>query len=72
MADVSALTRTIDAFDSQRQALLERITSLVVADFERFDGWYSPRLVDEVTAQAPLEKASSLIIFSVKKCIIRL
>ena len=51
MADVVALTRTIDAFDSQRQALLERITSLVVADFERFDGWYSPRLVEEVAAQ---------------------
>ena len=51
MADIVALTRTIDAFDSQRQALLERITALVVADFERFDGWYSTRLVDEVAAQ---------------------
>lgn len=44
------IERVFDAFSSQREALEGRISALVVAEFERFDGWYSPRLVDEITA----------------------
>lgn len=43
------LERAIDALAASREDLQRRITALVVAEFERFDGWYSTRLVDEVT-----------------------
>ena len=51
MPDVVQITRAVDAFAVARQSVTAKIEALVVADFERFDGWYSPRLVDEVVGQ---------------------
>lgn len=52
------LERLVDAHAAARTALEERIRRLVVADFERFDGWYSHRLVDEVVAQVAAKLAA--------------
>lgn len=51
MPQDESLLRLIDAAALARQNLLDRITALVVVEFERFDGWYDPRLVGEVAAQ---------------------
>lgn len=58
MADLAAILRVFDAFSLTREALHRRITAAVVADFERFDGWYSPRLVEEVTSQVAARLAT--------------
>ncbi|MDR6861965.1 hypothetical protein [Phycicoccus sp. 3266] len=52
------MTRVFDAHAARRQDLETRITDLVVADFERFDGWYSTQLVDEVTKQVAAKLAA--------------
>lgn len=44
------LARIVDATAVQRLAIERRVTALVVADFQSFDGWYSPRLIEEITA----------------------
>lgn len=45
------LVALVDGFTSARESLRERIERLVIAEIERFDGWYSPALVDELVAQ---------------------
>lgn len=39
----------VDRFTARREALEQRIQKLVTAEFTRFDGWYSPKLVEEIT-----------------------
>ena len=39
----------VDRFAARREALEQRIQKLVTAEFTRFDGWYSPKLVEEIT-----------------------
>lgn len=48
----------MDRFAGRRDALEARVRNAVVAEFTRFDGWYSTNLVDEVTA-AVAEKLST-------------
>lgn len=52
------LERLIDAHAAARDDLEQRIRRLVLADFQRFDGWYSPRLVDDVVAQVAAKLAA--------------
>lgn len=45
------VARLVDAHYRSRLSIEQRIESLVVAALSRFDGWYSPALVEEMAAQ---------------------
>lgn len=45
------VTVAIDAFARRRAEIESRVERAVAADLARFDGWYSPRLVDDIVAQ---------------------
>ena len=55
------LERLVDAHALEREKLEQRIRALVVADFERFDGWYSGRLVADITAQVATRLAAGQV-----------
>lgn len=48
---------TVDRFSARRDEIERRIQRAVLAEFTRFDGWYSSQLVDEIT-QAVAAKVS--------------
>lgn len=49
MAD-RVLTGLVDRFAATRTQIDERTQALVIAELSKFDGWYSPRLVEEITS----------------------
>lgn len=51
------LERLVDAHAVERDKIEAKIRALVVADFERFDGWYSGRLVADITAEVAAKLA---------------
>lgn len=46
------IVRTLDAFNSQRQSVVDRITGLVTALFADFDQWTNPGPITQVTTLA--------------------
>lgn len=58
MTDPRVLT-LIDAHAAARQRIEDRIEKLVAAEFTGFDGWYSPRMVDAVTASVAAKVAAA-------------
>lgn len=48
----ATLTQLVDAHAAGRDLIDKQVTALVLAAFEGFDGWYTERLVTEVSAEA--------------------
>lgn len=55
------LIAAVDGHAAGRVRIEARVRALVVAEFARFDGWYSSRLVDQVTADVAAHVAAGQV-----------
>lgn len=49
----------VDRFAARREDVQRRVERAVLAEFTKFDGWYSPRLVEEITAAVATKIAAA-------------